>query len=263
MELLTDLEDASLLEIQFADTIRNKARVGVISYRAPFYYHFRVENAKGDMRKVLIILVVPVSPGRSRILLAPVTRRPLPTWVPRWLIHALSNRFLDTDVWIHDQERLLRGAANAYTTPATPDSIPAPRQPSASDQGPQLWRQWWQQHLVPLSPAFGAANAVDLQWLSHSQQYDRVLNHARHCVYCDTARRRAQLVQKFAPFAALVLLGLLRSSGLGRSKLAIFRILPTPMAAAFYLLTDKVANMVLDSIEGPREGELTGVAHVD
>ena len=33
---------------------------------------------------------------------------PAPKWIPTWLSHAGSNRFLNTDVWLHDVERKVR-----------------------------------------------------------------------------------------------------------------------------------------------------------
>ena len=35
-------------------------------------------------------------------------------FIPTWYLHSASNRFLDTDVWVHDQERALRGVSNSF-----------------------------------------------------------------------------------------------------------------------------------------------------
>ena len=49
--------------------------------------------------------VVPVSAGRSRLFIASPIQLPLPVF----LLHALSMRFIDSDLWVADQERVVRG----------------------------------------------------------------------------------------------------------------------------------------------------------
>ena len=55
-------------------------------------------------------------------------------FLPTWLTHAASNRFLNTDTWLHDAERFARrgGGKLKYKAPTT------------SDMGPTVFRQWWE-----------------------------------------------------------------------------------------------------------------------
>jgi len=80
--------------------MRGKERTGVLSFQRPFYYHFRTKRDDGDFRKNLSILITPVRPGKSRIML----RTQMEGKLPFWLSHGASNRFLNTDTWLHDLE---------------------------------------------------------------------------------------------------------------------------------------------------------------
>jgi hypothetical protein len=51
-----------------------------------------------------MIYVVPIQAGKTRVLF----QSPAPKWLPTWLSHAASNRFLNTDVWLHGVERKVR-----------------------------------------------------------------------------------------------------------------------------------------------------------
>lgn len=116
------------VEVSFKDVMRSKARDGVVSFQRPFYYHFRTRREDGNFKTNLSILVAPVKAGRSRVFLSSI----LPGWVPRWLAHAGSNRFLNTDTWLHDAERFARKEQSDRL-----DYILA----SSSDKGPALFRK--------------------------------------------------------------------------------------------------------------------------
>ena len=87
-ELLTDLDDPSKVEARFEDVIRGKRRVGVVSFTAPAYYHFRVQGPDGAWKKGLTIPLVPIRPGATRIFIV----RKFPPQIPTWLLHSFSNR---------------------------------------------------------------------------------------------------------------------------------------------------------------------------
>ena len=111
MNSITSLENTTHCELTFTDVIRNKTRQGTVSFQAPVYYHFRVPDKfrEGAENKILTILTVPVSPGKSRVHLSlsfppdkeGKRRQPIPSWVPRWFIHGRSNNFLDSDIWVY------------------------------------------------------------------------------------------------------------------------------------------------------------------
>jgi hypothetical protein len=153
-----------------------------------------------------LIICIPVAPGRSRIMIGS-TLPPLPSWI-QWLAHAFTNRFLDSDIWIHDQEMYVRGQTNSYF----PAQVPGPRYtlPTESDNGPRLYRLWWSKHLST-SPVFGAADAGLLRWLSKAEQRDRYENHIKNCQHCRSALERIRQVKRWSPMVALAGLLLCRS----------------------------------------------------
>lgn len=77
---------------------------GVVSFQRPSYYHFRTKEPDGEYKKRLMIYVVPIQAGKSRVIF----RNAGPKWLPTWLAHAGANRFLNTDIWLHAVERRLR-----------------------------------------------------------------------------------------------------------------------------------------------------------
>lgn len=61
------IEDFSKVGISFSDTIRAKPREGIVEFIAPCYFQLRDEKDKIS----LVILCVPVGPGKSRVFIAP------------------------------------------------------------------------------------------------------------------------------------------------------------------------------------------------
>lgn len=204
MQILTnenEYEDNPLqCEVYFEDVVSGRERAGVVSMTAPFIYHFRTRRPSSnnnnsndnthitnrntntlasvtqkdtvDYPKQLIILTVPVNEGRSRvILLTPnffAKRFPF-NLLPRWFIHAFSMRFIDSDIWVHDQERMIRTekfldrfslnpkrllhdpllGESTSTTTTTSASSKSRRYSlmTSSDLGCIAWRKFWLRHL--------------------------------------------------------------------------------------------------------------------
>eukprot|EP01038_Epipyxis_sp_PR26KG_P008445 gene8445-11423_t len=133
MKMLTDIfgnKSFEKVEATFKDLVKGKEREGIVSFIPPCYYHFRVKDPKtNDYNIALLIFCMPTSPGRSRAILtayprspppstetestsakpAKPTRNPLLSRFPKFIIHARVNKFLESDLWLHDQELLLRG----------------------------------------------------------------------------------------------------------------------------------------------------------
>jgi predicted secreted hydrolase len=72
---------------------------------------------------------------------------PAPKWLPTWLSHAASNRFLNTDVWLHDVERRIRSKGQHV------DVMDLYVRASSSDLGVTAFRK------------------VRRQWMSYSLRY--------------------------------------------------------------------------------------------
>jgi len=92
-----------------------------------------------DYRVNLGIFVVPVSAGKSRVMFQSLVGAKIPTW----LSHAGTNRFLNTDVWLHEAEIEARRRSEEVE-----DYVYA----SKSDFAPNTFRKWWNE--------FGFSKAV-------------------------------------------------------------------------------------------------------
>lgn len=236
--------DASGVEVNYADSIRGKARTGVVSFKPPAYYHFRVLRA-GVWKIMLFILCVPVRRGWSRIhlSLSPGAKLPL----PKFLLHAMTNRFLDTDVWVHDQERVGAGFGNSFFAPMTKASRPYVM-PSSSDVGVQAFRKWFAEHMQ--ADAVLGRQAPPPQPIPKEQQLDRFATHAQYCVSCRGARTRALAVRRYTPLVALLAVA-------GLQKLWM-RVAAVALAGA----VDWVCRLVVRGVEGPERGVPTSAARI-
>jgi hypothetical protein len=116
MQQLSDVGNASQLKLAFQDVVRNKSRDAIMSFQYPIYYHLIVPP-----RKALVILVVPVSPGRTRLFVSAAFALPrlFKRLLPTWLLHFFTIRFIDSDLWIHDQEIAVRNRAH-FSSPDLP-----------------------------------------------------------------------------------------------------------------------------------------------
>ena len=116
------------VEVTFKDVISSKKRDGVVSFQRPFHYHFRTLRDKGEMKPNLTVLITPVRSGCSRVFISRIG----PKFVPAWLSHGGSNRFLNTDTWLHDSERFARRKSSTSLQYVSA---------SKSDVGPALFRK--------------------------------------------------------------------------------------------------------------------------
>lgn len=199
---------------------------GVVSFQRPTMYHFRTRRGDGDYKTDLNIHVIPVKAGRSRVIFATVAFDHIPVWFQ----HAASNRFLNTDSWLHDAEYVMRQRSeeNQSYVFAT-----------ASDGGVQGFRRWWSKYGASKAPpnTFGPAAKEALTRLNRRQQIDPWEYHARHCVSCRNALRMMKRLEVgglvtavFSPILLRqrpIVAALLASAGLyvrymsGRSKTVI------------------------------------------
>ena len=250
MQQLTSIDNATHVELGYQDVIRGRARDGVVSFIAPCYYHFRVKSPvnNGNWSIGLIVLAAPVAPGKCRIFLDLPALSRVPKWFPKWILHAFINRFLDSDIWVHDQERTQRGhGGNAFAEDKVFGGVGSKYvMPTASDSGTRLWRQWWRRHMAD-SPVFGEPRSR-LAWLSRAEQLDRYEAHTKHCTSCLGALANARRAKALAPFAALLLLALAPST--------LLRVL----AVAIGLAVDHLAGRVVRAMLGPQRRDVYSAA---
>jgi Pheophorbide a oxygenase len=167
---------------------------GVLSWQRPSMYHFRTkkQDSNSTFRTDLNIHIIPVQTGRSRVIFS-INLFP---WIPHWLRHAASNRFLNTDVWLHDAEFVARSRSsrNLEYTYA-----------SNSDLGVRAFRQWWSKHGFSTAPpnTFGPASKEDLTLLSRRELVDPWEHHSKQCSSCRRALKLMKQVQAGSLLAAV------------------------------------------------------------
>jgi hypothetical protein len=185
----------------------------------------------------------------SRIFILKMAEWQPPSWrMPTWRVHAKGNRFVETDIWIHDAERFSRGArdrppldpriasaasasaaAAAAATKLSRGAQAAATEgeeagddavgrsglrglpyamPTTSDAGVLLFRRWWARSGLAHTPGFGPAPGSRLEWLPRAQQLDRHAAHIASCAVCQRALRNAERAKAVAPLLALVPLAL-------------------------------------------------------
>eukprot|EP01039_Chlorochromonas_danica_P009375 gene9375-10353_t len=283
MQVTTDLEvNSTHVEVTFQDVIRGQRRDGYISFQPPFYYHFRTmtppqqqqqQQQEGEekvaaattttaTRTPLALFVVPVAPGRSRVIISQLT---LP-WIrklPKFLIHYMGMRFVDSDLWIHDQERAVRSLSNAFDE-VEEDSVVSENNPmlgavmpgspkyalvTDSDKGTIAWRRWWRNYMAHM-PAFGSqVHRLPITAPSKMEQRDWYDYHGKHCKHCQQAMLRAESIQQFyGPLLSLTLFAL--SS---RWEEKVFSVL-------LYAILQMTSSAVLRMTKGPNAVERISMA---
>ena len=253
MQMLTTYENSTHLEVAYQDKIKGKAREGAVAFAAPFYYHFRTKNLDtGAWKRNLVAVVMPVAPGRSRIFFELPPLRAMRKKIPTFFVHMMSNKFLDTDIWIHDQERFQRSKRNSFTEIDQNVETVASRVgqkyvlTTESDLGALAWRKWWRKHMYE-SPLFGEPKG-EIPWMTKAEQFDRYDAHAKTCMACKGALTNARTVKKVSPFVALFL------AAIAPNK--ILRILS--IALGFF--ANEVAEKIIKGISGPSIGDITSAA---
>lgn len=240
-KVITDLEDGSMIEVAFQDVVRGKRRDSILGFTPPCYFHYRQKDPKtGEYVKKLIALVVPVSPGRCRIF---TSIPPVPIKLPKWLLHFMSGKFLDSDIWLHDCEVAFRlRHSNAYYQAMGVEQSDSKNEkyymPTESDTSVKAYRQWWAKHLS-LSPVFGPYS--DPKYIPIENQLDRFQSHSKHCGFCQDALRKANLVKSASPVVALTVIALTNS-------------FPARIAAILiYGLLNNISDKVIKGVLGPQK----------
>lgn len=190
MKLLVSNE--THLEVSFEDKVRNKSRSGIVSYQRPASYHFRtLQPAKKEglmtgpvWKKNLQLYAVPVEEGKSRVFIKSPFKR---SFLPVWAIHAMSNRFLNTDAWLNVAEH------NIDSFTVLPDYNLV-----SSDLGIIHWRLWWKKWGQYNSPrgTFGKSmNTKKLKWHEMIDTWD---SHTRFCKVCKASLKRYRWLKRFS-----------------------------------------------------------------
>ncbi len=196
------------VEVSFKDRSGKRDRDGYTSFQRPCYYHYGEYTGEGideptgkkSRNPMLKIFLTPVHAGKSRAFL-----NPFPVNLPTFLLHAGSNRFLNTDVWLHDTEREVvrrKEAGLGDKKLVGMDYIAA----SQSDAGVSSFRKWWEKNGMANSPphTFNMATMDQLgsRPLSRKEQIDPWENHSKHCATCRKSLKRLKQLQAACLFMA-------------------------------------------------------------
>tara|TARA_B100001996_G_scaffold364996_1_gene334471 strand:- start:1413 stop:2702 length:1290 start_codon:yes stop_codon:yes gene_type:complete len=233
MKILTSKGNSRQLEIHFIDRIMGKMRAGIVSFTSPIYYHFRTHDSDEpdkfnelDKFKIqLMVLMTPVSSGITRIHLA-FMNADTQNKIPKWISHSFGNKFLESDVWLHnceietanDMKNKNITLLESYCTPTT------------SDIGPVIWRKWWLKHLSHI-PIFSNKHDTNIIELTPKQQRDRT-THIETCKDCQKALHYSNRLKKL-------------------SFLSVFLISKYPIcSASFFTLSRAISHLVDKMIYG-------------
>ena len=171
-------------EIFFEDTMNGNHRKGIISFQIPCYFSY--STLKNNEYKTNInVLTVPVKEGASRVfMISPFSKSKIPVW----LQHAVTNRFLNTDIWLHEAEINYRSKEKEYLSL------------SSSDKATNIFRRWWCITGLDktLPHTFSAARKNSLVRKSRNTQINSWNTHSKNCKDCKDAVNFLQKI-KFLP----------------------------------------------------------------
>ena len=174
-------------EIFFEDSMNSKKRNGIISFHSPSHFSYSTLRKNNEYKSNINVLTVPVKHGASRVfMISPFSKSKL----PKWLQHAATNRFLNTDIWLHEAEINYRNGEKEYLAP------------SNSDQATIIFRRWWRTNKLDesLPHTFGPAPPNSLTKISRSRQINSWNTHSKNCKDCKDA---ANFFRRFKFFPIL------------------------------------------------------------
>lgn len=143
------------------------------------------------------------------------------SWVPKWISHALTNKFLNTDTWLHDAERKVRNRDRGHSIDISKSVYVLP---TSSDIGVRAFRDWWKTYGMQRSPphSFGPATIEQLgsQSLSRREQIDPWRHHTKNCDACRRALNSWKRTEKLSLVFSFLAVGL-GMSGSTMSSIAV------------------------------------------
>ena len=159
IEIKVSANNFTHIEASFRDKSGGKHRDGVLSFQRPAFYHYRTKlnSTSTQERANLLVYVAPVGPGKCRIMMPEFINSP---FFPSFLGHAGTNRFLNTDTWLHDTERNVRVLDNPINEMGGTVAVGTAKAgkkfaldvnyvyASKSDMAVVAFRKWWSTHLA-------------------------------------------------------------------------------------------------------------------
>lgn len=279
---VVDKSSDQACNVEFVDQVRGKRREGIMTFRPPGSYTLTVEQ-----QIILYIFCMPVAPGRSRVILNvyPKSKNGSKIFalLPKWLLHLSSNIFLDSDLWVHDQELAARGVDpnKRFVQPPISKQVTASPTFSSPDiriekedvlsEGSSPSNGIRIRSLEPYQPKYvilsktgdvgvtswrnwwrkrGMANstvfgaAKALTPLSPQQQSNRYEGHVKYCVACQGALKNAELIQRWGVLLAILPIAFTQSIWL--------RLLGITSYALSQVIVSKVIQNLIGGVRGAK-----------
>ncbi len=174
MEILTNIDNQTHCEVSFQDRTRKRKREGIVSFISPIFYSLKLLNQESnDYHRPLYMFVVPVETARTRIFVS--TKIPMSLLFklfPTWFLHAATMKFINSDIWVYDQEKMIRNPLNRFWKNKSgsklyndallgnrhirhphgnlnegEEILPKYTLVTQSDRGCIAWRKWWKKHM--------------------------------------------------------------------------------------------------------------------
>jgi len=163
----------------WSDRTMGMIRHGSAEFRGPYMVTYDGTFEVSNKPFQLSVLCIPTKPGWSRAIIMQRKQRAVKTLVqkifkaiPLFLIHQLSNKFLDSDLaFLHYQERNTERGHKYF--------VPAP-----ADLCVTAFRQW-----IPKYTNYLETNSPLPPEMPKSQLFDRYAQHTAHCKQCQAAMK--------------------------------------------------------------------------
>mmetsp|Transcript_28498 Transcript_28498/g.41613 ORF Transcript_28498/g.41613 Transcript_28498/m.41613 type:complete len:458 (+) Transcript_28498:166-1539(+) len=163
-------------QFEYADRTMGMTRRGIGQFRAPYLVNYNATFDTPDARPFLLsALCIPTQPGWSRVIVLTKRSDEKPktllakifSILPPFLMHQLSNRFLDSDLaFLHYQERNAASGHKYYI-------------PSPADRCIAAYRKW-----IPTYTNNVVSPDTLPPEMTPSVLFDRYTQHTSHCRHC-------------------------------------------------------------------------------
>ncbi|EAY92258.1 hypothetical protein OsI_13979 [Oryza sativa Indica Group] len=179
-------------------------------YGTPFRTDLEADEVKKKKKKPevrVVLFTVPVAPGRSRFIWA--SRYKVGGWLdkilPRWFSHMTSNTILDSDTYLHVEDRNI-------TTVGLDNWHKACYVPTSSDNLVIAYRNWFRKycnHQIGWANPNPTVKQQLTQTPTRDQLLERYWSHVMQCTSCRAALKGMRALEIILQVAAVAVVGFL------------------------------------------------------
>ncbi|KAF4357537.1 hypothetical protein G4B88_026916 [Cannabis sativa] len=174
-------------------------------------------NNNNNKTMALVFICVPISPGRSRLILSASNPRRFNDWfnkiIPRWIIHISVNAVLDSDTYLlHLEERKMMDAGVGKWNKAC-------FVPTKSDVHVVAFRKWLNKYGGGQVDWGGKFSGALPPTPPREQLMDRYWSHVVNCSSCSAAHKGLKVLEVMLQVMSIALIGYRSTDKASRSKL--------------------------------------------